>query len=1327
MNKDDDKTIRPSDNIIPSDDEKTIRPSSNIINADNNDDDKTIRSNSNIISSNKIKRDDESTIRSDSKVISAKGSPEDLDQTPVYIPPKNFTLKEKVYNHIKTISQNTGEGQIYLVENDGQQVVLKLYLPNIQPKIKLVERLREYKNDKVIKVFDFGTTDDGRFYELMEYLAGGTLDKYLPIKDTSKLKKMVKDVADGLEFCHKNGIIHKDIKPSNIFLRDGNSDQYVLGDFGISSLFDSEDRLQVTSQARSDLYAAPEMYISRDGRIMITPGIDYYALGLSLIYIWNNKNPFKGINEMVIPQLKLDGQVKPPEDMPKDFATLVRGLIVSDPKKRWGYDEVQRYLNGEKVEVFDEIIKLDYDTFVFDAEENLFAKTPSDLARLMKDDPQTAKRYLYAGKIDEWLRKAKNTKLELTITEIYEKLFPKNQDAGLTVALYALDKEMPYTDIDGNDCDDVPQFVNAFLNHFEEYSEKLSNKNDSFYLYLHSRDNSALAEKFYSFFKKEKEKSTALLRVIYELAPSSPFRFVYTENNNLYFDLINDPAELSTYFDKYHSDAENAIFDGLLSIWLEAKIMDDSLSKEEKETYQTYLTWVNWVIENYDHNMNAARKIMVYVLNPQMGYLGDDDKTMRYTLDDMAQELFDFTDSYKERLLFIDDFFYLYLISRGWTDEEAYIRSLFLNINQIQKNKIGPYDEYMAVYKAMTYLGIKLNYFLEGTSYKEPSDLLKASSSDKKVILDDLKYINSYLFQWLSLFYQENPELDADETEFIYDTKLLELMEFVYKLDPKNETAKRFHDARKSIPKKINKEKAADKRFLLMKLISMIMPVATGTVLFMLVFFNPETTIETGFWNITPLYFISFLGLSLIAYFVTRGYGDGISFMNGFILSPLVALLSSVLIFYVFVIAYTLYPLSVGGIALLAIIYIFWKVFKFKSYTNKDVRNQLFDTSDKETFDFEPLAYAFSNNDNFKSTRLNLLNDYNMRRNEAKKVVMSNTIMPAIIFFSLIVLFAYSSRDVSNYLDEAGLSEKSIVSLINLDNNIPDIEGTWEGKIGNNDLKLLVSDQSDLNLSGKFLLGKENPTEINITGILDTANSKITFTNSENETYEADLKDENKNIAGIFSPKKGRKQNFNLAFVSSTIAEPEEEKVEEQIEESSKETSKKVTENKPVTKPNDSEVNKSVEESAKPKSENTDTKSEETKPTKFYAAPLSTNGVAFEIMDSYTLGGNRLRIDFRVTNNNSKDMEIIIPAKGAVAADNIGNQYSASIRSLANVTATTNDVDVIYTVNQSGMAYGGLIFENLKSGANLITTLNLKVDVNGSTTLKFTNIPIRIE
>jgi hypothetical protein len=98
-----------------------------------------------------------------------------------------------------------------------------------------------------------------------------------------------------------------------------------------------------------------------------------------------------------------------------------------------------------------------------------------------------------------------------------------------------------------------------------------------------------------------------------------------------------------------------------------------------------------------------------------------------------------------------------------------------------------------------------------------------------------------------------------------------------------------------------------------------------------------------------------------------------------------------------------------------------------------------------------------------------------------------------------------------------------------------------------------------------------------------------------------------------------------------------------------------------------------------------------------------------------------------VTNNNSKDMEIIIPAKGAVAADNIGNQYSASIRSLANVTATTNDVDVIYTVNQSGMAYGGLIFENLKSGANLITTLNLKVDVNGSTTLKFTNIPIRIE
>ncbi len=1348
-NNEDDKTIHPSGNQIPSDDDKTIRPQNNIINVENEDDDKTIRIPSNdnddktirgtdnIIGSgsDQIKRDEESTIRADHNVISSKGTAEDLDSTPSYIPPKNFDLMGVIYNHIKTISQNTGEGQIYLVEKDNKQFVLKHYLPNIQPKLTLVKKLRENQNGRVIKIYEFGYSNDNRFYELMEYLEGGTLDKYLPIKDSEKLKLIVTHVAEGLEFCHQNGIIHRDIKPSNIFVRKEKSDDYILGDFGISSLFDTEAKMQITTQARSDIYAAPEVYISRDGKTLITPKLDYYSLGLSIIFIWLGRNPFKGMNEMRLPQMKIDGQIKIPDDMPKEIVTLIKGLLVVKPEKRWGFEEIMKWSRGEKVEVYEETIKLQYEPFVFDAEENLVAKTPADLAQLMKDDPQTAKRYLYAGKIDEWLRKAKNTKLELAILEIYEKLYPKNQEAGLTAALYTLDKQMPYTDIDGNECDEMKEFVDAFFDHFEQYAEKLSNKNDSFYIYLQSKDNESLAKRFYSFFKEEDDKSTALLRVIYELDPSSPFRFLYHKGNDLFYVLINSSEELSEYFNKYHLDAQEAIYGGLLKLWLEAKITDDSLSPEDKENYQTYLTWVNYVIENYDHNQNAGRKILVYVFNSKMGYLSEDNKTIRYTLDDMAEELFDHTGTYQNRLTFEDDFFYLYLISRGWTEEEAYIRSCF-EIDKLQKTKMGPYDEYLAALKAMTYLGIKLTFYLEDHTYKEPKDLLTASSAHKKQIQERLKNTDSYLFQWLSLFYQEKPEVDSDSSDFAYEKKLLELMEFIYKVDSKNEIAKKFHDSRKSIPKKINKEKAADKRFLMGKFISILLPIATAVILFLLVFFNQDTKIESSFWNVTPLYFISFIGLSILAYFLTRGYGDGISFISGIVLTPLVSVLSSVLVFYVFILALSFYPLAVGGISLLVIIFILWKVFKFKSYTNKDVRNHLFDMSDEETFDYEPLAYAFSKKDVFNSARLKLLNEYNMRRHESKKMVMSNTLMPSIIFFSLIILFSYSNNKVSAYLDEAGLSEKNIVSLINLDNKIPDLEGTWKGTLGKSDFTLLVEDQTDLNISGKFLLGIEEPTEILITGIIDTAKGKVAFSNSDEETYDASFADENKTIAGIYSPKRGRKQDFTLAFVSSSIEEKKEEVVEETAAESNStiKENKDIVDSKPITKPDGIEQNKSIEEVPESNKEinsgtdkNPNETNTETKPTKFYAAPLSTSGVDFEVMDCYTLGTNRVRIDFRVTNNNSKNMEIIIPAKGATFVDNNNNQYTAGIRSLANVTATTNDVDVVYTVNQAGMAYGGLIFENIKTGADKIETLNLKVDVNGSATLKFTNIPIRIE
>ena len=128
-------------------------------------------------------------------------------------------------------------------------------------------------------------------YVVMEYCSGRDL-KSLNISQLSLLEKlkMFWDVCKGVGHAHENGVIHRDLKPNNIFLR-ADYRTPVVGDFGLCLLTELDERLTETTEAvGARLYMAPEL---EDGRYEdASPIADVYSLGKILYWLVSNKRMF---------------------------------------------------------------------------------------------------------------------------------------------------------------------------------------------------------------------------------------------------------------------------------------------------------------------------------------------------------------------------------------------------------------------------------------------------------------------------------------------------------------------------------------------------------------------------------------------------------------------------------------------------------------------------------------------------------------------------------------------------------------------------------------------------------------------------------------------------------------------------------------------------------------------------------------------------------------------------------------------------------------------------------------------------------------------------
>ena len=233
-----------------------------------------------------------------------------------------------------------------------QRVALKFVRPLAVASAQSVERfLREaraaarLKSEHVAKVYDVGKLDSGTPYLVMEYLEGADLGRVLEDHGRLPVESAVDYVlqaCDAVAEAHSMGIVHRDIKPQNLFLtrRLGGAPMVKVLDFGISkfSTVTGSRLTQTSSVMGSPLYMAPEQMRSAHN---VDPRADIWALGVVLYELLTACVPFDAES---MPELCLKVVHDPPlppealrPDLPAGLRAILARCLEKDPARRFAH------------------------------------------------------------------------------------------------------------------------------------------------------------------------------------------------------------------------------------------------------------------------------------------------------------------------------------------------------------------------------------------------------------------------------------------------------------------------------------------------------------------------------------------------------------------------------------------------------------------------------------------------------------------------------------------------------------------------------------------------------------------------------------------------------------------------------------------------------------------------------------------------------------------------------------------------------------------------------------------------------------------------------
>ena len=254
-----------------------------------------------------------------------------------------------------------GHGTVYEAEHRvlGRRAAIKVLHSHLATQGEMLQRfvreariVNQIRHPNIVDVYDFGTLPDGSPYYVMELLGGITLSAALQVNgrfSSTRALAYLEPVCGALEAAHKAGVVHRDLKASNIaVVEDGEVPRVKLLDFGIAKLTppDGGSGITVAGQRLGTPFAmAPEQIRGTT----VDSRTDIYALGVLLYQMLTGEYPFRSQDDLEVERMHLSTPPPRPSQLapvtPAVDAVVMRAME-KDPERR--FQDVGQFLESLK-------------------------------------------------------------------------------------------------------------------------------------------------------------------------------------------------------------------------------------------------------------------------------------------------------------------------------------------------------------------------------------------------------------------------------------------------------------------------------------------------------------------------------------------------------------------------------------------------------------------------------------------------------------------------------------------------------------------------------------------------------------------------------------------------------------------------------------------------------------------------------------------------------------------------------------------------------------------------------------------------------------------
>ena len=255
-----------------------------------------------------------------------------------------------------------GMGSVYKARDEvlARPVAVKILHPHLSEDAAFLQRFRReavaaagLSHPGIVSIYDTGTdaADEGaeRHYIVMEHCAGGTLTELMAqggALDPGRAAEIVAAICSSLDFAHRAGVVHRDVKPDNVLFSDDGT--LKVADFGIAKAAYASGDISTTGSILGTVtYISPEQAAGREPDARS----DVYSAGVVLYELLTGRPPFTGATDVATALMHINEPPTPVRALkpavPRHLEAAVARALAKDPGDRWASaGEMQKALDG---------------------------------------------------------------------------------------------------------------------------------------------------------------------------------------------------------------------------------------------------------------------------------------------------------------------------------------------------------------------------------------------------------------------------------------------------------------------------------------------------------------------------------------------------------------------------------------------------------------------------------------------------------------------------------------------------------------------------------------------------------------------------------------------------------------------------------------------------------------------------------------------------------------------------------------------------------------------------------------------------------------------